>query len=74
MEVRPVIFRGTYDEQNWAVLRDRWRDLRAQLHGIVLAEWEVAPELREIVRRINSAAPHFSPSRVESLDGAGDLT
>ncbi|WP_298852446.1 helicase-related protein [uncultured Aquimonas sp.] len=74
IEVRPVIFRGTYDEQNWAVLRDRWRDLRAQLHGIVLAEWEVAPELREIVRRINSAAPHFSPSRVESLDGAGDLT
>lgn len=70
IEVRPVIFKGTYDERNWSVLRDRWRDLRAQLHGIVLAEWEVTPELREIVRRINSVAPHFSPSRAESVVSA----
>lgn len=62
IEVRPVIFKGTYDEQNWAVLRERWRDLRAQLHGIVLPEWEVTPELREIARDINGAAPHFSPT------------
>ena len=36
IEVRPVVFRGTYDEHNWAVLRARWDDLRAQLHGIVI--------------------------------------
>jgi hypothetical protein len=63
IEIRPVIFKGTYDEQNWEVLRERWRDLRAQLHGIVLPEWEVTPELREIARKINVNAPQFSPSR-----------
>lgn len=63
IEIRPVIFKGTYDEQNWAVLRGRWRDLRAQLHGIVLQEAEVHADLHPIVREINAAAPHFSPTR-----------
>jgi superfamily II DNA or RNA helicase len=74
IEVRPVIFKGTYDEQNWAVLRERWRDLRAQLHGIVLPEWEVPSELREIARDINAAAPHFSPTVTrDSLKEAGTV-
>jgi len=34
--VRPVVFKGTYDEHNWKVLRKRWDDLRSQLHGIVI--------------------------------------
>jgi hypothetical protein len=72
IEIRPVIFKGTYDEQNWAVLRDRWRDLRAQLHGIVLPEWEVTPELRQIARKINADAPHFSPSRERNVPEDGE--
>ena len=42
IEVRPVIFRGTYDEHNWKVLRERWDNLRAQLHGDV-----ISPEIRK---------------------------
>jgi len=63
--VRPVVFRGTYDERNWDVLRDRWDDLRAQLHGVV-----ISPRLAEahgiepaLVEEINGAAPCFSPRR-----------
>jgi hypothetical protein len=63
IEIRPVIFRGTYDEHNWKVLRDRWDELRAQLHGVVIpsraaqAESEYAELLEEILR----AAPDFRP-------------
>lgn len=59
--VRPVIFKGTYDEKNWEVLRERWDDLRAQLHGMV-----ISPKLAEagglpdaLVQEINSFAPRF---------------
>lgn len=63
IEIRPVIFRGTYDEHHWKVLRDRWDELRAQLHGVVIpsrtahAESEYATLLEEIL----SAAPDFRP-------------
>ncbi|BAL23462.1 helicase-related protein [Azoarcus sp. KH32C] len=61
--VRPVVFKGTYDEKNWEVLRGRWDDLRAQLHGVVISprlseSLGIAPEL---VGEINRAAPRFSP-------------
>lgn len=29
IEVRPVVFRGTYDDYNWRVLLERWDALRA---------------------------------------------
>lgn len=64
--VRPVVFRGTYDERNWDVLRERWDALRAQLHGVV-----ISPRLSEtfgvpadLVAEINGAAPCFSPTPV----------
>jgi len=61
--VRPVIFTGTYDEWNWNVLRTRWDDLRAQLHGVVIsprmAKEEGIPQA--IVDEINQAAPNFRP-------------
>lgn len=62
--VRPVVFRGTYDERNWDVLRERWDALRAQLHGVVISprvsdSFGVAPGL---VAEINAAAPRFSPT------------
>ena len=63
IDIHPVVFRGTYDEKNWRVLRDRWDDLRAQLHGIVISS-HVAEKLmhaEELINEINGAAPNFSP-------------
>jgi len=63
IEVRPVIFQGTYDEKNWQVLRDRWDDLRAQLHGIVISPRiaENYQDATSVIAEINTAAPNFSP-------------
>ena len=64
IEIRPVVFRGTYDEKNWQVLHDRWDDLRAQLHGILISPRiaEKYPDAEEMIAEINGAAPNFSPS------------
>ncbi|NEX22783.1 type III restriction endonuclease subunit R [Thiorhodococcus mannitoliphagus] len=61
--VRPVIFRGTYDERNWDVLRERWDDLRAQLHGVVIspALAQTAGLSKTLVEEINACAPRFRP-------------
>lgn len=63
IDVRPVVFQGTYDEKNWQVLHDRWDDLRAQLHGIVISPRiaEKYSEAAEMIADINDAAPSFSP-------------
>lgn len=65
IQVRPVVFRGTYDEANWQVLQERWDDLRAQLHGIVISPGVAAkyPQTQAMIDNINHAAPDFSPSR-----------
>jgi hypothetical protein len=64
IEVRLVIFKGTYDEHNWKVLQERWDDLRAQLHGEAiparLREAEDG-EGRLILDEIARARPDFSP-------------
>ena len=69
IEVRPVVFRDTYDEHNWDVLRTRWNDLRAQLHGIVIPPSTPIngddEEARKLVDEISEASPHFSPNRTE---------
>lgn len=66
IEIRPVIFQGTYDEHNWMVLRQRWDDLRAQLHGVVITP-SIAENLSpEVVRSINACAPNFSPLRLQT--------
>jgi superfamily II DNA or RNA helicase len=64
IEIRPVVFRGTYDEKNWQILHDRWDDLRAQLHGIVISPRiaEKYSNAEEMIADINDAAPNFSPS------------
>ena len=74
IEIMPVVFQGTYDESNWKVLRDRWDDLRAQLHGIVISP-QIAERYSdtEIIDEINGAAPNFSPSR-EISTTARDFT
>jgi superfamily II DNA or RNA helicase len=64
IELRPVIFRGTYDEHNWGVLRGRWDDLRAQLHGEIVPQRMAGDdkEAHELIVKIARAAPNFSPS------------
>jgi hypothetical protein len=64
IEICPVIFQGTYDEHNWQVLRRRWDDLRAQLHGIVIRPSDSPQDEvgKQLVGEISSAAPSFSPS------------
>lgn len=65
IDVLPVVFRGTYDDHNWLVLRERWDDLRAQLHGEVipprLVGTECIDEERAILEELGCAAPNFSP-------------
>ena len=72
IEIRPVIFEGTYDERNWQVLRDRWDNLRAQLHGIVISplvaeKYAGDEKMTNVIEEINLAAPDFSPSKKESV-------
>ncbi len=66
IEVRPVVFRGTYDEHNWKVLRERWDNLRAQLHGDVISPESAAlnTEDKALFDEISGAAPNFSPSPI----------
>lgn len=63
IEILPIVFKGTYDEHQWQVLRERWNDLRAQLHGVVIPPSisEGDELLSELAREINGKAPHFSP-------------
>ena len=63
IEIRPVIFQGTYDEHHWTVLKNRWNDLRAQLHGVVITPSEAETLPPEVVDKINSKAPNFSPTQ-----------
>jgi len=65
IEIRPVIFKGTYDEYNWSVLRERWDDLRAQLHGVVIPSRLTNSNdesLRLLIEEISRSAPNFSPA------------
>jgi hypothetical protein len=67
IEIRPIIFKGTYDEHNWNVLHERWDDLRAQLHGeAVPARLRVSEddEGRAILDEIAAARPNFSPRKI----------
>lgn len=63
IEIRPVIFQGTYDEHNWKVLMQRWDDLRAQLHGVVITPSTGEKLPLELVKTINACAPNFSPTQ-----------
>lgn len=62
IEVHALVFEGTYDEYNWTVLKRRWADLRAQLHGVVVPLDETGSvEERRVAEELNAAAPDFSP-------------
>ncbi|TPG57828.1 type III restriction endonuclease subunit R [Roseomonas nepalensis] len=76
IEIRPVIFEGTYDAYHWRVLNERWDDLRSQLHGTVVpyrsregcTEQELA-----FARELDGAAPCFDPNllRLGTADRKG---
>lgn len=63
IEVRAVIFEGTYDAENWRVLLERWDDLRAQLHGIPVPTRLAGDDLeaRAIIADLCEHAPDFTP-------------
>jgi hypothetical protein len=68
IELRPVIFKGTYDEHNWKVLQERWDDLRAQLHGEAIParlREDEDKEGRVILEQIAHSRPEFSPLKRE---------
>ena len=71
IEIRPVVFHGTYDEKNWRVLHGRWDNLRAQLHDIVVSSSIVErySDAQEMVAEINNAAPNFSPLAMACAHG-----
>ena len=71
IEIRPVIFKGTYDEHNWKVLQERWDDLRAQLHGEAIPARLRAGEDAEgrmILEQIAQSRPEFSPLKRDHGD------
>jgi len=61
IEVKPVIFKGTYDEYNWQVLNARWDELRSQLHGVIIPESERTNEDELLYDELCNAAPDFTP-------------
>lgn len=65
IRIHPVVVRGTYDDHNWQVLKTRWLELRAQLHGNVLPQTEdqlcATPERQVLAERIKQATPSFAP-------------
>lgn len=62
IEIYSVIFKGTYDEVNWEVLTQRWSDLKAQLHGVIIPKQpNLSDENNKYIAEINAAAPNFSP-------------
>lgn len=69
IRVHPVVVSGTYDDHNWQVLKARWLELRAQLHGDVLppkqGQSEESDDKRAWVDRVRRAVPDFFPGRPE---------
>ncbi|MFC0180230.1 helicase-related protein [Thorsellia kenyensis] len=65
IEIYSVIFKGTYDEINWEVLTQRWSDLKAQLHGVIIPkQLNLSDDNNKYINEINAAAPNFSPKPI----------
>lgn len=74
IRIHPVVVSGTYDDHNWQVLKARWGELRAQLHGDVLPHVAIgpapSPEKQALIDRIQRATPNFAPPGLETERGA----
>ncbi len=70
IRIHPVVVSGTYDDHNWQVLKARWMELRAQLHGEVLPKHAkhsaTLPEIEALRHRIVAATPNFAPRGIEN--------
>ena len=70
IRIHPVVVSGTYDDHNWQVLKARWMELRAQLHGEVLPkdakDSAIWPEIEELRQRIAVATPNFVPRDINN--------
>jgi len=64
IDVRQVVFSGTYDEQQWQILKSRMDDNRAQLHGVIIPpSTEICDdETKKLAAEIQKVAPNFSPT------------
>ncbi len=71
--IHPVVVSGTYDDHNWQVLKARWLELRAQLHGDVLPQRKNRPsassEKQDLVERVLRATPSFAPPGLNGASG-----
>ena len=74
IRIHPVVVSGTYDDHNWQVLKARWLELRAQLHGDVLPHVAggpaPSPDKQALIDRIQRATPNFAPPGLEGKTGA----
>lgn len=66
IEINCIQVDGGYDSLQWAVLEERWADLRAQLHGDVVAivdreRARTEPQIAGLISRLDRAAPDFHP-------------
>lgn len=65
IRIYPVIVAGSYDDHNWQVLKSRWVELRAQLHGDVLPHLVNSGDLdankKALIERVYCATPSFAP-------------
>lgn len=62
IELHCVIFKGTYDEYHWEVLKERRLALRAELHGEILPQAKPCSDSdRAILQRVIKATPTFRP-------------
>ncbi|MER8649644.1 helicase-related protein [Mesorhizobium sp. M0586] len=64
IEIRPVVFRGTYDEHHWSILSSRWDEQRAQLHGEVVSSIDrmsLTDEDMKVLRMLEEKSPDFWP-------------
>ncbi len=68
IHIHPIVVSGTYDDHNWQVLKARWTQLRAQLHGEVLPQHyrqaAMLPEIEALRNRIIAATPSFAPREI----------
>lgn len=64
IEIRPVIFRGTYDEHHWSVLSRRWDEQRSQLHGLIASDSDrenLTDDERRLLLSLEERSPDFWP-------------
>ncbi len=62
--IHPIIFAGGYDQFHWQVLKRRWDELRAQLHGDILPHKNkrgLDSKQRDLWERVQQVTPDYSP-------------